>query len=94
MFPFNPLETLGTSQIPLSRSFDSISYRPLLAYPDGGTGDGHPFKLVDHVVPTGVEGGKLSTHLMNEPPSQYEDALKMAMGHFDAEALVSESGDR
>ncbi|GMI11574.1 hypothetical protein TrRE_jg11449, partial [Triparma retinervis] len=51
MYPFNPLETLATSQIPSTRTFETISYRPLLAYPDGGTGSGHPFKLVDHMVP-------------------------------------------
>mmetsp|Transcript_13184 Transcript_13184/g.26882 ORF Transcript_13184/g.26882 Transcript_13184/m.26882 type:complete len:420 (+) Transcript_13184:175-1434(+) len=97
MYPFNPLETLGASQIPSTRTFETISFRPLLAYPDGGAGDGHPFKLVDHMVPAGIDQGPsslVSTHTITSVPTPYEDALSLAMGHFDAEALVSDSGER
>jgi hypothetical protein len=94
MYPFNPLETLATSQIPSTRTFETISYRPLQAYPDGGTGSGHPFKLVDHLVPTSADPSDslVSTHELSSPPAPYEDALSLAMGHFDAEGLVSEMG--
>jgi hypothetical protein len=83
-------------------SIDVMAIRPLTCYPDLGTGDGHPFRLVDynlpslHVDPLGPFSSSSSTsnqnvqytNEMTGAPIVYQIALQTVMSHFDAEELL------
>jgi hypothetical protein len=71
--------------------------RPLTCYPHGGSGTGHPFKLVDYMIPTSEDGSDLQwTHLLKKTPSYYSSILNETMSHFDASHLIDikTSGER
>ena len=75
--------------------YETVGFRPLTGYPDGGTGEGFPLKLVDHIITRGGGGREeISTHLLKSSPEAYQLALFLALGHFDAEELVLAQGDR
>jgi hypothetical protein len=64
--------------------------RPLTCYPDRGTGTGHPFKLVDYLIPTAEDGsGKGWSHeIKGLPTAFYTSVLNETMAHFDATPLL------
>lgn len=65
------------------------STRPLTCYPNRGTGTGHPFKLVDYLIPTVEDGSsKQWSHEMKGVPAFYTSVLNETMAHFDATHLL------
>ena len=63
--------------------------RPLTCYPNGGTGTGYPFKLVDYMIPVSEDGSDSQwTHLLKKTPSYYSSILNETMSHFDASHLI------
>ena len=73
------------------------STRPLTCYPNRGTGTGHPFKLVDYLIPTVEDGSsKMWSHEMGKVPTFYTSVLNETMAHFDATHLleIKEEEDR
>ncbi|GMH50540.1 hypothetical protein TrLO_g14008 [Triparma laevis f. longispina] len=87
-FPYNPIETTSISQIPKDKSFKTIAFRPLTGYPDGGVGEGVGLRFLDYDIRGGM------TMDMKGVGEEYNSALKLALGHFDAEYLTIESGER
>jgi hypothetical protein len=83
-------------------SIDVMAFRPLTCYPDLGTGNGHPFLLLDYdlpslnVDPLGPFSSSSSTsnqnvqhtNEMTGAPTVYQIALQTVMSHFDAEELL------
>jgi len=64
--------------------------RPLTCYPDRGTGTGHPFKLVDYLIPKSFDdnGDKIWTHDSEGLLPLYTAVLNETMAHFDATHLL------
>lgn len=111
--PANLLETYGWevarkihSEVP---SAEVMALRPLTCYPDLGTGNGHPFRLVDYNLPSLNENplGPFSTssspqsdkkiqftNEMTSAPIVYQIALQTTMSHFDAEELLQIKQER
>ena len=73
----------------IPRSIQIHSTRPLTCYPDRGTGTGHPFKLVDYMIPTAEDGsGKGWSHMIKSAPAFYTTLLNETMAHFDATHIL------
>eukprot|EP00980_Cylindrotheca_fusiformis_P009092 scaffold1966_cov109-Cylindrotheca_fusiformis.AAC.1 len=110
--PVNLLETHGWEMARKIHSavpaVDVMAIRPLTCYPDLGTGDGHPFRLVDYDLPSLHENplGPVAlstpdgdkdvqfTNEMTAAPKIYQIALQTAMSHFDAEELLEAKQER
>jgi len=105
--PINLLETYGlivasrvkqflaspseekTSNLP--KKINIHATRPLTCYPNRGTGEEFPFKLVDQLLPTSnnPDAPKQWTHEMEgSTPSFYHGILNETMGYFDATHLL------
>ena len=80
----------------LPSSIRVFAMRPLTCYPDRGTGTGHPFKLVDYLIPhnkdmtnDGSNNGKMWTHQIDtSSPQYYTTILNETMAHFDATPIL------
>ena len=73
----------------MPESVEIHSLRPLTCYPDRGTGTGHPFKLVDYMLPTVEDGSvKAWSHTLKNMPAFYTSLLNETMSHFDATHLI------
>ena len=109
--PANLLETHGwdvaKSIKSSSTNVEVCAIRPLSAYPDLGTGDSYPFRLVDYSLPSLEQyENELSavsskpemkakyTNEMNGVPIVYQMALQAATSHFDAEPLLEAKLER
>ncbi len=104
--PINLLETHGlkvanrvkeyiasesNNDLLLPSSIRVFAMRPLTCYPDRGTGTGHPFKLVDYLIPNSVNENdeKIWTHqIETSSPPLYNTILNETMGHFDATHIL------
>ena len=74
-------------------NLDIVGMRPLTCYPDLGTGNSHPFRLVDYELPstsTDPTTKKTTqyTHEMTSIPALYHIALQTTTSHFDAEEIL------
>jgi len=88
----NYLASIKKGEQNLPQSINVYAMRPLTAYPDRGTGTGHPFKLVDYMIPTkSLEDNteKEWTHLIQGSSLPYYTAiLNETMAHFDATHIL------
>jgi len=109
--PANLLETHGwdvaKSIKSSSKDVEVCAIRPLSAYPDLGTGDSYPFRLVDYSLPSLEQYENEQTAVSSKPeikakytnemngiPVVYQMALQAAMSHFDAEPLLEAKLER
>eukprot|EP00540_Astrosyne_radiata_P003567 CAMPEP_0116832796 /NCGR_PEP_ID=MMETSP0418-20121206/6089_1 /TAXON_ID=1158023 /ORGANISM="Astrosyne radiata, Strain 13vi08-1A" /LENGTH=507 /DNA_ID=CAMNT_0004462193 /DNA_START=45 /DNA_END=1568 /DNA_ORIENTATION=- len=84
----------------MPKNLEVYAMRPLVCYPDQGTGTGNGFELVDYRLPVSslsLEGDQqetattqhVLTHEMNDaPPPAYPRALNAALSHFDGTELL------
>jgi len=92
--PVNALETAGMDvarniqQRAHNDNLQIYSMLPLACYPDQGTGMGRPFLLTDYQLPATMEKKLAWMHEMEHVPQAYDMALKTALQHFDANALL------
>ena len=69
-------------------SLQVVCMRPLTYYPEQQL----PISLVDYPIPT--SDGVVYTHEMQGPPVVYQQALNLALGHFDGTQLLEQQSER